>query len=234
MTDTIVKAINELDFSYVNLHWYYIFQENWPAIEAAAEHDMGVFIISPNDKGGMLYKPSEKLVELCAPLHPMVFNGLFCLSRPEVHTLSCGVSRPSDLNAHLETVEQLEDAAALAGPIAERMDKVLEEACGREWLDTWREGLPYFQESPGNINMWVMLRLWNLVKAFDMTGYASMRYNLLGAGAHWHPGEKANDLDKMDLSESLRNSPNAAVIPEKLQELHSLVAGEDAARLQKN
>ncbi len=75
-------------FDYVNLHWYYIYQYNWPAIEEATRRDMGVFIISPSDKGGMLYRPPDKLVRLCAPLHPLVFNCLFCLAHREVHTLS--------------------------------------------------------------------------------------------------------------------------------------------------
>ena len=43
---------------------------------------MGVFIISPNDKGGKLYEPPPKLTELCAPLTPMQFNDLYCLARP--------------------------------------------------------------------------------------------------------------------------------------------------------
>jgi predicted aldo/keto reductase-like oxidoreductase len=93
--DTIVKAIEIGALEYVNLHWYYINQDNWRAVEAATQRDMGVFIISPNDKGGLLYKPTPKLVELCKPLDPMVFNSLFCLLRPEVHTLSCGAARPS-------------------------------------------------------------------------------------------------------------------------------------------
>ena len=57
-------------FDYVNLHWYYINQVNWPAVELATQLDMGVFIISPNDKGGMLYKPTENLssyVRRCTP-----------------------------------------------------------------------------------------------------------------------------------------------------------------------
>jgi len=32
-------------FDYINLHWYYIYQRNWAAVEAATERDMGVFII---------------------------------------------------------------------------------------------------------------------------------------------------------------------------------------------
>jgi len=79
-TDTIVQTINTNQFDYVNLHWYYINQWNWAAIEAAKRHDMGVFIISPSNKGGLLYEPPQKLVNLCAPLSPMVVNDLYCLS----------------------------------------------------------------------------------------------------------------------------------------------------------
>ena len=80
-TKIIVDSCNDGRFDYVNLHWYYVNPFNWPAIEAATRHDMGVFIISPSDKGGKLYKPSEKLVSLTAPLSPMVFNDLWCLAR---------------------------------------------------------------------------------------------------------------------------------------------------------
>ena len=54
-TDVIVEAIESGAFDYVNLHWYFINQVNWPAIAAAQAQDMGVFIISPSDKGGRLY-----------------------------------------------------------------------------------------------------------------------------------------------------------------------------------
>ena len=46
-SDIIIKTIESGEFDYVNLHWYYINQTNWPAIEAATKQDMGVFIISP-------------------------------------------------------------------------------------------------------------------------------------------------------------------------------------------
>ncbi len=100
--DVITEAAETGEFDYVNLHWYWINQVNWPAIEAATRHDMGVFIISPNDKGGKLYAPSEKLRKLCEPYSPMIFNDLFCLLRPEVHTLSLGVANPEDFDEHLK------------------------------------------------------------------------------------------------------------------------------------
>ena len=53
-SDIILDAVNTGEFDYVNLHWYFVNDLNWPAIEAARVLDMGVFIISPNDKGGKL------------------------------------------------------------------------------------------------------------------------------------------------------------------------------------
>ena len=119
-TDVIVEAIETDEFDYVNLHWYYIYQDNWKAVEAARRHDMGVFIISPSDKGGHLYSPTKEFVELCRPLSPMVFNDLFCLSRPEVTTLSIGAARPSDFDEHVKTLDVLDNAAELLPPIVER------------------------------------------------------------------------------------------------------------------
>ena len=104
-TDIILEAVNSGLFDYVNLHWYFVNDLNWQAVEAAHVQDMGVFIISPNDKGGKLYEPPNKLIELCAPLTPMQFNDLYCLARPEVHTLSCGVSRPGDFDEHVRALD---------------------------------------------------------------------------------------------------------------------------------
>ena len=68
--DLILRAIETGAFDYVNLHWYFVNDFNWPAIEAATARDMGVFIISPNDKGGKLYEPPPKLAELVRAAQP--------------------------------------------------------------------------------------------------------------------------------------------------------------------
>lgn len=229
--DLIVKAIETGVFEYVNLHWYYIFQDNWPAIEAARARDMGVFIISPNDKGGMLYKPSGRLRELCAPLDPMVFNGLFCLARPEVHTLSCGAARPGDFDAHLETVRRLPEAGALMPGIIARLEEAMETALGAEWARTWAEGLPAWHETPGGVNIPVILHLRNLALAYDMVAYGKMRYGLLGNGGTWFPGQNATALNGADLGPCLARSPHAAAIPAALEEAHALLGGQERKRL---
>ena len=229
--DIIVKAIQTDAFDYVNLHWYYIFQGNWPAILEARKRDMGVFIISPNEKAGMLFNPSEKLVQLTAPLHPMVFNGLFCLARTEVHTLSCGVRTPGDFDIHMETVERLDEAKDLVAHVERRLHEEMARVLGREWVDTWHVGLPEWHETPGHINIPWILRLRNFALAFDMIEFGKMRYNLLGNGGHWFPGNKADKLNEFDLAECLRNSPHAAKIPAALQEAHELLVGEERKRL---
>ncbi|MBL7647953.1 MAG: aldo/keto reductase [Candidatus Hydrogenedentes bacterium] len=228
----ITDAIKTDMFEHVNLHWYYIFQNNWPAVLEATKRDMGVFIISPNDKGGLLYKPSQKLIELCAPLHPMVFNGLFCLARPEVHTLSCGVSCPEDFDIHMETVRLMDQAAEHIAPIESRLHEALVDQLGEDWVANWEKGLPEWDETPGDVNIPVVLRLWNYAKAFDMVEYGKMRYGLLGNGGHWFPGKKLEGVDLEAVTATVAKHPYASVIPERLQEAHALLKGEEKKRLQ--
>ena len=70
-TDIILAAIDTGEFDYVNLHWYFVNELNTAALDAARRHDMGVLIISPNDKGGRLQDRPALMAGLCAPLSPM-------------------------------------------------------------------------------------------------------------------------------------------------------------------
>ena len=230
-TDTILQAVETGQFDYVNLHWYYIFQNHWAAIAAATRHDMGVFIISPSDKGGKLYNPPQKLVDLCAPLSPMVFNDLFCLSHPQVHTLSLGASRPEDFDEHLKTLELLDRADEVLPPIIQRLENAAIEALGETWYKTWQKGLPSWETVPGGVNIQTILWLWNLAIAYDLVDYAKMRYNLLGSGGHWFAGNKAEQVANLDLSACLVNSPHGDRIPAVLQEAHQLLVAEAVKRL---
>ncbi len=228
---TILRAIDQGDFDYVNLHWYYVDQVNWPAVEAATKRDMGVFIISPNDKGGKLYEPPAKLVELCKPLSPMGFNDLFCLSRPQVHTLSIGASRPTDFDAHAAILPYVTKAAETIAPIQARLEAELSDVWGTDWLSGWSQGLPEWEDVPGQTNLYHTLRLYTFAKALGMVGYGRMRYNLLGNGGHWFPGYKVDKLDWEALPRAIAASPVAERIPEVLREAHALFDADDVKRL---
>ena len=232
----ILEAIRSDQFAYINLHWYYIRQHNAAAIAAAQQCDMGVFLISPTDKGGHLHTPSQRLLELCDPLHPIVFNDLFCLSAPGVHTLSVGAARPEDLDLHLDAVALLPRAQELLPPILERLDQARRHSLGEAWLASWERGLPDWTATPGGINLPVLLWLHGLLQAFDLEGYARARYGLLGNGGHWFPGNNADALDaevsERELLAVLSDSPWAERIPGILRQLRQRVGGEAVQRLQ--
>jgi len=231
--DVITAANNTGEFDYLNLHWYWVNQVNWPAIEAAKQQDMGVFIISPNDKGGKLYDPPEKLSRLCEPFSPMIFNDLFCLRRPEVHTLSLGVAQPSDFDQHLRALELMERTDEIVPPIEERLRAAMEETLGRAWCERWQEGLPRWEDVPGEINVWEILRLWNYAKSLDMVEFGKMRYNLLGNSDHWFPGKNVAGMEDAALAAALKNSPFSDRITTILREAHSLLWDKPVERLSK-
>ena len=81
--EVIIDALPRAFFLF-NVHYYYFLQRNRGAVDYAAAKDCGVFIISPNDKGGRLFEPSPQLNQLCAPLTPIQFNAKWCLNHPHI------------------------------------------------------------------------------------------------------------------------------------------------------
>jgi predicted aldo/keto reductase-like oxidoreductase len=164
---------------------------------------MGVFIISPTEKGGCMHQPSEKLSGLCEPLSPILFNDLYCLTDPLIHTISIGVAKPSDFDEHLKAERLLANPATpdLIHGIAVRLEKEFFKANDFPLPHRWDTELPPFADVPGGVNVQEIRRLRALDKAFDMQTYGKLRYNLLGNGGHWFPGLNAAEFNEAAISE---------------------------------
>jgi len=148
-----------------------------------------------------------------------------------VHTLSCGVARPSDFDEHVAGLEHYPRALELTTPIATRLVDALKQAVGQAWWEGWWQGLPHYTEAPGEINVQEILRLWTYAKGLDLVDWAKMRYNLMGNAGHWFPGSNAARTSELDWNRALSESPLADRIPAVLAEAHTWLFEKPVQRL---
>jgi hypothetical protein len=209
---TIIRAIETGLFEFVNLHYYYFDQHNLGAVSMAEARDMGVFIISPNDKGGQLFNAPEKVKDATLPLTPIQWNARFCLQNPAIHTLSFGMTEASHFN-------EMKGIFPVSVPWNNSEQK------SKLKLDSFLLDDPYstyegfdLQNDPSEINIPAMLRLRKLWKCYDMKEYGKYRYKIFENKGHWFPGVYAfeNNIAKIDESKV----PEGIPLKKMLSELH--------------
>jgi predicted aldo/keto reductase-like oxidoreductase len=210
--EVIIKAIETDLFEFVNLHYYYFFQRNKAAIDLAETKDMGVFIISPNDKGGQLFNPPQKLIDLTAPLHPIQWNARFCLGHTAIHTLTFGLP----VTAQFGQVDGIFPAPAPLSPsdakIKHRMDE-------QKLLDPYAKFEAYsLINDPSGLNIPEILRFRMLWKCYDMKNFGLYRYNMFQEKGHWFPGTFPND-ENLQLID-LKKCPPQIPLIDLLKETH--------------
>jgi len=210
--DIILRALNTDLFSFVNLHYYYFFQRNLAAVQLAGKKDIGVFIISPNEKGGMLWKPSVIVREACTPMTAIQFNGRFCLEHPEITTLSMGIHEPEHFPQNLSILNEEQIYVDQEQKIRGQMDGRLNEVV--ELCTLCNECLP----CPEKINIPEVLRFRNLLQAYDMEDYGKFRYNMFESEGHWFPGNFASKCT--ECGDCLPRCPERLEIPKLLFDTH--------------
>jgi predicted aldo/keto reductase-like oxidoreductase len=212
----ICDAISTDLFDFVNLHYYYFFQRNFGAVQLAAAHDMGVFVISPNDKGGQLFDPPPLLAELTAPLTPMQFNARFCLKTPHVHTLSFGLNQPQ----HFDGIPGIFPVSA---PLS-AADQAIEQRLNARLLSDPYAAYDGFEleGDPSGINIPEVLRFRRMLKCYDMRTFGLYRYNMFTPGDDWVPGDYATpeNIAKVDLSRAPQGLPLRELLAETHRELY--------------
>ena len=225
--DLIIAGINTDLFDFVNLHYYYFFQRNNPVIALAAKKDMGIFIISPADKGGRLYTPPQTLKDLCTPFSPLEFNYRFLLNNPAITTLSVGAANPHELNFLQNIRQQNWNAPFSTEEIAifTRLENYLTTSLNRDLCSQCYQCLP----CPETINIPEILRLRNLAVAYDMSDYGQYRYRMLENAGHWFPGKKGDKCT--ECGDCLPRCPKKLPIPQLLQDVHHRLNGSGRRRL---
>jgi hypothetical protein len=223
--DVILAAINLDIFEFINLHYYYFFQRNAAAIELAHNKEMGVFIISPADKGGRLYTPPQKLEHLCDPISPLELNYRFLLSDRRITTLSVGPATPAELLSPLSVADRGEPLTPMELEILERLETQSEEALGSDRCSQCYACLP----CPENIHIPEVLRLRNLAVAYDMTDFSQYRYQMFENAGHWFAGVKGNCCTSC--GDCLPRCPETLDIPALLSDAHQRLNGPPRRRL---
>ena len=223
--EIILKAINTDQFEFVNLHYYLLNLRNAAAVALAHEKDMGVFIISPSDKGGMLFTPPQTLVELCQPFTPLELNYRFLLSDPRITTLSFGAANPAELNLLLNVCDRAESLTLEEMATLERLEKHQQLVLDTNLCSQCYKCLP----CPEAIHIPEVLRLRNLTVAYDMTAFGQYRYRMFEKAGHWFPGKKANHCT--DCGDCLPRCPEQLNIPDLLRDTHDRLNGPSKRRL---
>ncbi|NEO29077.1 MAG: aldo/keto reductase [Symploca sp. SIO3C6] len=223
--EVILAAINTDLFEFVNLHYYYFFQRQAAAIELAHSKDLGIFIISPADKGGRLHNPPPKLQQLSYPLSPLELNYRFLLSDYRITTLSVGPANPDELQLPLAVADQDGPLRQMEVEVISRLETQLEHALGTECCSQCYHCLP----CPENLNIPEILRLRNLAVAYDMTDFGKYRYNMFEVAGHWFSGVKGNRCTSC--GDCLPRCPKQLDIPALLRDTHQRLNGPQRRRL---
>jgi uncharacterized protein len=223
--ELIQAAINTDFFEFVNLHYYYFFQRHAPAIQLAAEKDMGIFIISPADKGGLLYTPPQTLEDLCYPYSPLELNYRFLLADRRITTLSIGPANPNELREPLRIADDDGELTSAENSAFERLENHQKVALETDKCSQCYACLP----CPENINIPEVLRLRNLAVAYDMKDYGQYRYGMFENAGHWFPGMKGDQCT--ECGDCLPRCPEKLDIPALLKDTHQKLSGKAGRRL---
>ncbi len=220
----IEKAINCEVFSFCNLHLHFLDQSKISLAHLALKKKMGVLAISPADKGGRLYDPSDTLLKSSEPYHPLELAYRFLLSKG-ITTLSIGATKIEDFNIVERLINSSQNLTSSEISALENIEKVADRELKSSKCEQCRSCLP----CPSEIPIPEILRLRNISIGYGQLEFAKERYNLIGRAGHWW--EEKNASFCLGCNECIPKCPSKLNIPELLKQTHKLLIEKPKKRL---
>tara|TARA_B100000945_G_C20363352_1_gene588294 strand:- start:53 stop:1195 length:1143 start_codon:yes stop_codon:yes gene_type:complete len=220
----IKKAINCEVFSFCNLHLHYLDQSKFTLADLALKKGMGVLAISPADKGGRLYSPSDILLEASKPFKPLELAYRFLLAKG-ITTLSLGASKIEDFKLAKKLRNSDQKLSKLEIIALENIEKMAKERLNSTKCEQCKLCLP----CPSEIPIPEILRLRNISIGYGQLEFAKERYNLIGRAGHWW--EEKNSSFCRECNECIPKCPSKLNIPDLLKQTHNLLIEKPKKRL---
>lgn len=251
--ENIMRMINSNKFSYINIHHHFFGdyhaagtpdtlggQGNAACVKRALELDMGVFNISPFDKGGKLYRPSATVAAAIGPdISPIIFAALHSWKAQGMHTVSVGFARSSDLDEVIQAARiysEGEKADVLMKAAAGRLENHAIAKLGKEWFEKGLLNVPsFYEKSSDGMAIGHMLWLHNCLTAYGMHEFSKDRYGMIektswsksksyeeNTKKNFDAGNPGRSYDEsVDLTEALKRHYDPELAKSKLVEVHN-------------
>ena len=185
---------------------------------------MGVLAISPADKGGRLYSPSDILLEASKPFHPLELAYRFLLAKG-ITTLSLGATNKKDFEFAHKLRNSFDKLTKLEKSALNKIEAVANERLNSTKCEQCRSCLP----CPNEIPIPEILRLRNISIGYGQLEFSKERYNLIGKAGHWW--EEKNSSFCQECNECVPKCPSKLDIPNLLKQTHNLLIETPTKRL---
>jgi len=208
-------------------------------VKRALELDMGVFNISPIDKGGLLQNPSATIVRTIGhKLSPIAF-ALLANNELGFHTSSVGFGRPTDMDEAVDgaSLHENEEVKTEFEAAVARLESLKKEKLGEEWCEKGYLNIPdFYDETTGGTAIGHILWCHNVITAFGMYKFAKLRYGSLEKTRGGFKSKKSFEENikamddgnpglsfdpDFDYTEALAKHYNPSLALEKMKEVHS-------------
>jgi uncharacterized protein len=226
MPKDVIALMETGEFASVTGRYHYLDVVYDPIATRARELGMAFVAMTPLGQG-WLAKPSPALQAAVGKERgPVEFALRYIAARPEVSTIIVGVGSLAELEEAYAalggTLGEGAELRAVGQQVRERIAQLVPPA-------TYCTGCRACLPCPEGVNIPELLRLNNLLRAYDLFEWCADRYKLMGNAAHWYPGVKADKCTECGDCEP--RCPEALPVIRLLKALHDdLYSGERGRR----